>query len=77
VSAVAASDLTAWVLAGETFRVPALVYLGLFVLGGVLFAVTAWRHQQRTTTSWLWTLVGLLATPPLLGAVLYGSSLVF
>lgn len=76
-SAVLTGALTTTVLAGGTFRVPAWVYLGFFALGGVLFAATAWRHQQRTATSWLYTLVGLLGAPLLLGAVLFGSSVVF
>jgi hypothetical protein len=76
-SAVAAGALTTSVLAGGTFRVPAWAYLGFFALGGLLFAVTAWQHQQRTVTLWPWMVVGLLGAPLLLGAVLFGSSLVF
>jgi hypothetical protein len=76
-SAVAADALTTSILAGGTFRVPAWAYLGFFAVGGLLFAVTAWRHQQRTATRWPWMVIGLLGAPLLLSAVLFGASLVF
>jgi len=66
-----------WSLAGGTFLVPNLAYLGFFALPGVLFAVVARHHQRRTATSLVWAAVGLLGAPLVPGAVVLASTLVF
>jgi hypothetical protein len=66
-----------WSMAGGTFLVPNLAYLGFFPLPGVLFAVAARHHQRRTATSPAWAPVGLLGAPLVSGAVLLASTLVF
>ncbi len=77
VALAVAGELLGWMIAGGTFLVPTLAYLGFFGLPGVLFAVIARHHQRRTATSPVWAVVGLLGAPLLLGAVLLAASLVF
>ena len=66
-----------WSLAGGTFLVPNLAYLGFFALPGVLFAVVARHHQRRTATSPVWAAVGLLGAPLVPGTVVLAATLVF
>jgi hypothetical protein len=77
VATVATGDLLTWMLAGGTFWMPTLAYLGFFAVGGGLFAVAARQHQRRHGVRGVWALVGALGAPLLLGAVLLGASLVF
>ncbi len=77
VTLAAAGELTGWMLAGGTFRMPSPAYLGFFALPGVLFAVAARHHQRRAGLSPVWAAVGLLGAPLLLGGVVLGVSLVF
>lgn len=72
----AAGELLGWILAGGTFLVPTLAYLGFFALPGVLFAAIAMHHQRRTATSPVWVAAGLLGAPLLLGTVVLATSLV-
>ena len=66
-----------WSLAGGTFLVPNLAYLGFFALPGVLFTVAARHHQRQTATSPVWAAVGLLGAPLVPGTVILASTLVF
>ncbi len=77
VAMAAAGELLGWMLAGGTFSVPTLAYLGFFALPGALFAVAARHHQHRTATSSVWAVVGLLGAPLVLGGVMLATSLVF
>lgn len=77
VGLAATGELLGWVLAGGTWRLPALVYLGFFAVGGGLFAVAARIHQRRSTVRRVWALLGALGAPLLLGLVLVCTSLVF
>ena len=72
-----AGDLLGWTLAGGTFYMPILAYLGFFVVGGTLFAVAAGQYQHRTGAPLRWVVLGALGAPLLLGAVLLGTSAVF
>lgn len=77
IAVAAAGDLLGWMLAGGTFQMPYLAYLGFFALGGALFAVAARHHQHRTATSPVWAVGGVLGAPLVLGGVMLASSLVF
>lgn len=77
VAAAITGDLLGWMLAGDTFRIPTLAYLGFFAAGGSLFAVAARQHQRRNGVRRVWALLGALGSPLLLGTVLLGASLVF
>ncbi len=77
VATAAAGELLSWLLAGGTFWMPTLAYLGFFAVGGGLFAAAARQHQRRDGVRGAWALAGALGAPLLLGVVLLGASLVF
>jgi len=77
VATVVSGELFTWILAGGTFGMPVLAYLSFFAVGGGLFAVAARQHQRRLGARRIWAVVGALGAPLLLGAVLFGASLVF